>query len=160
VRGWARFDRDPPAALAAFRGYESISHEHGWTMGHTSALVARAEAAHGEPRAALDACHRSLLAYAASGARSSACTPLSVLASLLHRIGRDEPAAVIAGCGASPVIAGYPEVVAAIADLRDTVGPDTFDILARRGQAMETNAMFRYALEQVDEARAAVINPG
>ncbi len=70
--GWACFDRDPPAALAAYRGYESISHEHGWIMGSTSALVARAEAAHGDPRAALDACQRSLLAYAASGARSAA----------------------------------------------------------------------------------------
>jgi predicted ATPase/class 3 adenylate cyclase len=156
AHGWACFDRDPPAALAAWRGYESISHEHGWKMGHTSALVARAEAAHGEPRAALDACHRSLLAYAASGARSSACTPLSVLASLLHRIGRDEAAAVIAGAGASPVIAGYPELITAIADLRDTLGADTFDTLAARGQAMETTAMFRYALEQVDEARAAI----
>ncbi len=66
---------------------------------------------------------------------------------------------MIAGCGASPVITGYPEVVAAIADLRDTLGVDTFDILADRGRALETNAMFRYALEQVDEARAAMLDP-
>jgi len=154
--GWVYFDRDPPAALAAFREYESRYHEHGWTMGHTSALLARAEAAHGEPVAALEACQRSLRAYAASGDRTGACTPLSVLASLLHRIGRDEPAATIAGAGASPMITAYPELVAAIADLRTVLGADVFDSLAGIGEAMETNAMFRYALEQVDQARVAV----
>ena len=76
--GWAYFDRDPPVALAAFRGYESKYHEHGWTKGHTSALLARAEAAHGDPGAALEACQRSLLAYGTSGDRIGACTPLSV----------------------------------------------------------------------------------
>jgi predicted ATPase/class 3 adenylate cyclase len=154
--GWAYFDRDPPMALAAFRGYESSYHEHGWTMGHTSALLARAEAAHGEPVAALEACRRSLLAYAASGDRTGACTPLTVLASLLHWLGRDEPAATVAGAGASPMVKGYPELVAAIADLRTALGADAFDSLADRGQTMEMNAMFRYALEQVDEARIAV----
>ena len=50
------------------------------------------------------------------------------------------------------MLAGYPELFRAIADLRDTLGADTFDTLAARGQAMETNAMFHYALEQVDAA--------
>ena len=48
-----------------------------------------------------------------------------------------------------------PELVVAIADLRDTLGADPFDALAGRGQAMEPTAMFRYALEQVDAARDA-----
>jgi hypothetical protein len=82
-----------------------------------------------------------------------------VLASLLHRIGRDEPAAVLAGCGSSPVVAAYPEIVAAIEHLRDTLGDATFESLAGRGRAMETTAMFGYALQQLDAARDAV-QPG
>ena len=71
-------------------------------------------------------------------------------------MGRDEPAAVIAGCGSSPMITGYPELVAAIADLRTTLGAGTFDSLADRGRAMESTVMFRYAFEQLDDARASL----
>ena len=122
-------------------------------MGHTSALLARAEAAHGEPGAALEACQRSLLAYAASGDRTGACTPLIVLAALLHRIGRDEPAATIAGAGASPLIAGYPELGAAIADLRaDARRRRLRHASPAAARPWIPTAMFHYALEQVDAA--------
>ena len=53
-------------------------------------------------------------------------------------------------------MAGYSELVAATNDLRDTLGASTFESLADRGRAMETNAMFRYALEQVDAAREVI----
>ena len=148
--------RDPAGALQAMRKYEAIGEEHGWTSGHTGALVARAEAACGNQAAALDACERALRSYAASGDRPAAGTPLTVLASILHGIGHDESAAIIAGCGDTPAMAGYSELVVAIDDLRETLGAATFESQAARGRAMETNAMFRYALEQVDEARKVI----
>ena len=154
--GSAFLTRDPAGALVATRKYEAICEEHGWTVGHSGSLVARAEAACGNRAAALDACERALRAYAASGDRPAAGTPLTVLASILHGVGHDESAAVIAGCGATPAMAGYPELTVAIDDLRDTLGDEVFESLVARGQAMETNALFRYALEQVDEARSAV----
>jgi predicted ATPase/class 3 adenylate cyclase len=150
---FAFFDADPPETLAALHRYEHLLRDFDVLSGHAAALVARGEAAHGDPGVALDACERSLVAYAASGDRPAATTPLTVLAALLHRIGNDEPAAVITGAGNTPVIAGYPELVTAIADLRAALGADTFDALAAQGKAMETNAMFRYALDQVDAAR-------
>ena len=146
--------RDPARALVALHRYEAIGEEHGWTSGHTGALVARGEAACGDRAAALDACERALRSYSASGDRPAAGTPLTVLASILQDIGHVESAAVIAGCGATLAMAGFPELAATIDDIRETLGADAFDALAARGQAMETNAMFRYALEQIEEARA------
>lgn len=147
---------DPARALVALRKYEAIGEEHGWTSGHTGSLVARGEAACGNRAAALDACERALRSYAASGDRPAAGTPLNVLASILHDIGQDEAAAIVAGCGATVAMAGFPELAAAVEDLRETLGADAFDSLAARGPAMETNAMFRYALEQVDVAREVI----
>ena len=149
----ANFDRDPPAALGALSRALSLARETGLGDAGATAMLARAEAANGDPRHALDACREALVAYAASGDLAAARTPLSVLACLLHRMGNDEPAAVLAGCGDSPVIAGYPEVVASIEHLREALGADAFEALAERGRAMETTAKFRYALEQIEESR-------
>ena len=153
----ANLDRDPPGALAALNRALPIARDLGVNRGHTPAMIARAEAAHGDSRVAFDACHQSLLAYAGSGDLAGAATPLTVLACLLHRIGRDEAAAVVAGCGDNPVIiASYPDLAASIEHLRQTLDADTFDALADRGRAMETTAKFRYALEQIDQARDAI----
>jgi predicted ATPase/class 3 adenylate cyclase len=154
--GMAFFDRDPPAALTALRRNDTLSREIGINPGSSASLLARAEAAHGSPSAALETCERSLRAYARAGDRVGATTSLSVLASLLHRVGHDEPAAVIAGAGASAAVAAFPEITAVIQELRDILGADTFDSLADRCRAMGTTEMFRYALEQVEAARAAM----
>ena len=149
----AFFDRDPPAALAALRRSVTIAQELGITPGGGASMLARAEAAHGDSRATFEACHRALLAYAASGDLAGGRTPLTILAGLLHRIGRDEPAAVLAGAGYHVGISGFPELVALVEDLRESIGPETFDALADRGRTMEATAIFRYTLEQIDESR-------
>jgi hypothetical protein len=151
----AFFDRDPPAALAAQRRAATIGEALGMA-GVNTALLARHEAAYGDPGAALEACRESLMACGAAGDVALAKTPLGVLASLLHRIERDECAAVVAGCAESPVLFGYPEVAASIEHLRETLGEDDFDALAQRGRTMDTATMFRYALEQIDDVGDAV----
>jgi hypothetical protein len=154
--GLAAFETDPTGALDAIRRQDAISRTFGWMPGSSRSMLSRAEAAYGTPAAALDACEQGVRAYAESGDRRASTTVLAVLASLLHRLRRDEAAAVMAGAGASPTVAAFTEVVASIEHLRDTLGAATFESLAARGEAMETNAMFRYALEQIDEARAAL----
>ena len=51
----------------------------------------------------------------------------------------------------SPVIA--PEITTAITHLRDVLGDQTYESLARKGETMTTAAMATYAYDQIDQAR-------
>ena len=81
--------------------------------------------------------------------------PLAVLAAFLDRLGRYEPAATIAGFAFSPfTAASVPEITTAITHLRDVLGDQTYESLARKGETMTTAAMVAYAYDQIDQARA------
>ena len=81
--------------------------------------------------------------------------PLAVLAVLFDRLGRYEPAATIAGFALSPIAsAAFPEITTAITHLRDVLGDQTYESLARKGETMTTAAMVTYAYDQIDQARA------
>ena len=63
------------------------------------------------------------------------CVPLSVLAALFDWLGRYEPAATIAGFAFSSLTAAaVPEINTAITHLRDVLGDQTYESLARKGQ--------------------------
>ena len=47
-----------------------------------------------------------------------------------------------------------PEINTAIAHLRDVLGDQTYESLARKGETMTTAAMATYAYDQIDQARA------
>ena len=80
---------------------------------------------------------------------------LAVLAGLFDRLGRHEPAATIAGFAFNPITAAcVPEINTAIAHLRDVLGDQTYESLARKGETMTTAAMVTYAYDQIDQARA------
>ena len=61
--------------------------------------------------------------------------PLAILAAVLDRLGRYEPAATIAGFAAvNPMTAAaFPELGTAITHLRDVLGDQTYESLARKG---------------------------
>ncbi|HUO39080.1 MAG TPA: adenylate/guanylate cyclase domain-containing protein, partial [Mycobacterium sp.] len=81
--------------------------------------------------------------------------PLATLAVFLDRLGRLEPAATIAGFAFSPFTASIvPQLSTVIAHLRDVLGDQTYETLARKGEAMTTAAMVTYAYAQIDQARA------
>ena len=81
--------------------------------------------------------------------------PLAVLAAVFDRLGRHEPAATIAGFAFSPLTAAWiPEINTAIAHLRDVLGDQTYESLARKGETMTTAEMATYAYDQIDQARA------
>jgi predicted ATPase/class 3 adenylate cyclase len=152
----ANFDRDPPAALAAIRRGAEISREWGGVFSGVAANLARAEAAYGDNHTAVDACDEALRAYSAAGDRTGACTVLWVLASLLHRLGRDDAAAVVAGSGLGPALGAYPELVAAIDEIRTTLGEERFETSIGRGRNMDNTTAFRFALDEIEAARAVV----
>ena len=50
--------------------------------------------------------------------------------------------------------AAVPEITTAITHLRDVLGDETYESLARKGETMTTAAMATYAYDQIDQARA------
>ncbi|MDT5221193.1 MAG: hypothetical protein QOF15_3298, partial [Mycobacterium sp.] len=53
-------------------------------------------------------------------------------------------------------VASQPELGTSIAHLRDALGNQAYESLARKGEAMTTAAMATYAYDQIDQARAAL----
>jgi hypothetical protein len=47
-----------------------------------------------------------------------------------------------------------PKITTAIAHLREILGDQTYESLARKGEMMITAAMTKYAYDQIDQARA------
>jgi hypothetical protein len=73
---------------------------------------------------------------------------------LFDRLGRYEPAATIAGFAIGPMTErAFPEITTAIAHLREVLGDQTYESLARKGETMTTAAMATYAYDQIDQAR-------
>jgi hypothetical protein len=80
--------------------------------------------------------------------------PLAILASLFDRLGRYEAAATIAGFAVNPLTAlAFPEINTSIARLRDVLGEQTYEPLARKGETMTTAGMVTYASDQIDQGR-------
>jgi hypothetical protein len=124
---------------------------------HLAALLARVEAEHGDPVAALDHVTLAIHNYHDAGDTTSIRAPLAVLAAFLDRLGHHEAAATIAGFALSPLTtATLPELGTAIAHLRDVLGDQTYESLARKGEKMTTAAMVTFAYDQIDQARAAL----
>jgi hypothetical protein len=154
--GFAFRDTDPIAALNALGRGLVIAQDSGNRL-VASALapfLARLEAEHGGTVSAFDHLTLAIRSYHNSGNTTSLRVPLAVLAALFDRLGGYEPAATIAGFALSPFsAAAVPEILAAITHLRDVLGDQTYESLARKGETMTTAAMVTYAYDQIDQAR-------
>jgi len=53
----------------------------------------------------------------------------------------------------------FPEINTTIAHLRDVLGDQTYESLARKGEMMTTAEMVAYAYDQIDQARAELEHP-
>jgi hypothetical protein len=146
-------------ALDALRRGLVIAQESGNRLNesHLANVLSELETEHGDPQAALDYLTLSIRNYHDSGNTAMVRSPLSLLAVLFHRLGRHEPAATVAGFAINPLAAAaFPEITVAIAQLRDVLGEQTYESLARQGVAMTTSAMVAFAYDQIDQARAAL----
>ena len=158
VHGFAFRDADPAGALEALRRGLVIARDSG--NRYTETLVAdgvsHLEAEHGDPLAALDHVMLAIGNFHDAGNTTGVHVALATLAVLFGRLGRHEPAATMAGFAVvSPLAAtGLPEFNTAIAHLRDVLGDQTYESLARKGETMTTAAMATYAYGQIDQARA------
>ena len=155
--GLAFRDADPVGALDALRRGLVIAQGSGnrAIASAQAVFLARLEAEHGDTVSAFDHLTLAIRNYHNAGDTTAIRVPLAVLAVLFDRLGRYEPAATIAGFALSPFsAAGVPEITTAITHLRDVLGDQIYESLARSGETMTTAAMATYAYDQIDQARA------
>jgi predicted ATPase len=105
--------------------------------------------------AALDYIALSVNMYYDSGSSSYVSGPVGVLVALLDGVRAYEQAATVSGFSDLTLSrVTYPLVSAALSHLREVLGDERYETLARSGATMTNAAMARYALEQIDLARA------
>ena len=154
--GIAFRDADPVGALNALGRGLVITQDSG-NRNNASGLavyLARLEAEHGGTVSAFDHLTLAIRNYHNAGDTTTIRIPLAILAAIFDRLGRNEPAATIAGFALSPIAAtGVPEITTAITHLREVLGDQTYESLARKGETMTTAAMATYAYDQIDQAR-------
>jgi tetratricopeptide (TPR) repeat protein len=154
--GFVFSDADSVRALDALRRGLVIAQDSGNRANESflAITLARLEAKHGDPLAALEHATLAIRNHHDSGNDTVIRSPLINLAVLLDRLGRFDPAATIAGFAFSPLTAAsFPEVNTTIAHLREVLGDQTYESLARRGETMTTAAIVTYAYDQIDQAR-------
>ncbi len=80
---------------------------------------------------------------------------------MFDRLGHHEQAATISGFAATPMTrSSYPQINTAITHLREVLGEQTYESLARKGEAMTTAAMVTYAYDEIDQARTELEHSG
>jgi len=157
--GFAHRDTEPLRALEALRRGLVIAHDNGVRVNESilAMTLSRLEAEHGDPLAALDYVTLTIRNYHDAGNTALVRMPLACLAAVLDRLGHYEAAATIAGFAIDPFTsAAFPEIIRAVAHLRDVLGDLTYESLAHRGEAMTTSAIAAYAYDQTDRARTAL----
>jgi hypothetical protein len=155
--GIACIDVNPLRARVAMRRGLAIAQDSGnrYNETHLASIPGRLEARHGDPLTGLDYLALAIRNYHDSGNTEVMRVPLAVLAGFLDRLGRDEPAATIAGYAFSPITKAWiPEMNTVIAHLQNVLGDQTYQSLAHKGGLMTTTAMATYAFDQIDQARA------
>jgi predicted ATPase len=155
-------DADPAGALEAARRGLVIARDSGNRYIETllAGAVSHLEAEHGDPLAALDHVTLAIGNYHDGGNTTGVRSSLALLIATFDRLGRYEPAAIIAGFALSPLtITSLPEFNTAIAHLHEVLGDQNYESLARKGEAMTTAAMVTYAYDQIDQARTELEHP-
>jgi hypothetical protein len=160
--GLAFRDADPVRALDVLRRGLGIAQDSGnrFVESPLASVLSRLEAEHGDPLAALDYFTLAMRNLYDSGNVATIRTPLGLLTAFLDRIGRYEPAATIAGFALGPLSGrAFPEITTAIAHLRNVLGDQTYESLARKGETMTTAEIVTYAYDQIDQARTELEHP-
>ena len=154
--GYAHGETDPNRARDAMRRGLAIAQDVGsrYTQTGLAGVLARVETEYGDPVAALDYVTVTIRNYHDSGNNPAFRVALAILVSLLDRLGRYEPAAIIAGFALSPLTAtGLSWFTAAMAHLHEVLGSEAYEPLAQKGKSMTTAEMARYAYDQIDQVR-------
>jgi predicted ATPase len=157
--GTAQRDAAPAAAYEALRRALTIAQASGSRMTESSiaSVLSTIATSHGEPADALEYVAVSIRYYYDSGNFYLLPNALAALALLFDRLGHHDVAATMSGFAATPfTLRALPETSNVITHLREVLGDETYESLARGGERMTTAAMVEYAFDQIDLARAAL----
>jgi len=152
---YAYRDADSAAAYEVARRGLRIAQDSGNRQVEAllASVLSRLAAARGDPTDAFDYLTLAIRRYDSANV-SLMSGPLASLAFIFDRLGHHEPAATISGFAATPYTrAVVPEITTTISHLRDVLGDQTYESLARKGETMTTAAMVTYAFDQIDQAR-------
>nr|WP_081287345.1 adenylate/guanylate cyclase domain-containing protein [Mycobacterium asiaticum] len=156
--GYAFRDTDPDLALEVLRRAVLVAEDSGNRFFETQLgyWLCGFEAEQGNPLAALKSLDTAIRNNYESGNIGMLPNPLAILAGVLDRLGRYQPAATITGFAAVNPMAAVtlPELRTRIAHLRAMLGDQTYESLTRSGKSMTISAMVTYAHDQIDQARA------
>jgi predicted ATPase/class 3 adenylate cyclase len=159
--GYARRDTNPAAAYESFRRGLTIARHSGNRQleSHLAGNVSILGATHGDPVDAFDYLTLAIRNHYDSGSFSLMLTPLAILATVLDRLGHNEPAATLSGFAGTPFTrTSFPEMNTLITHLREVLGDNAYEALARAGEGMTPAAMATFALEQIEIARADLLH--
>lgn len=151
-------ETDSSRALESIRRCGSVANDSGnrfyeTQMGYWSCGL---EAEQGDQAAALDHLAVAVRNNHESGNIGMLHNPLGILAVVLDRLGRYEPAATIANFAAINPMATttLPELGVLLTRLRGMLGDDTYEAIARTAETMTNASIVIYAYDQIDLARA------
>jgi hypothetical protein len=121
-------------------------------------LLSRVAAAYADKLETFEYLALSIRTYLDSGSLAYVSSSLGLLAALYGRLGDYQRAAIISGFVETPIArATFPEIDTAITHLREVLGDEAYERLARTGANMTNAAKAAYALERIDEARALLV---
>ena len=166
AHGLAYLDTDPVAAYDALRRGLTVARDSGNRQMESALAVVLCMlaatagdlvfgATRGDPIDAFDYLTVTIRRYHDSANLANLHNPLAILAAVFDRLGHHEQAATISGFAATPMTrASYPQINTAITHLRDILGDQAYESLARKGETMTTAEMTTYAYDQIDQARS------
>jgi hypothetical protein len=155
-------EEDPLGALDAVHKGLAVARESGNRANETylamvlAITLVQIETEPADPLVLLDNIALAIRNYYEAANTSQIRSALAVMAIFLDRHGHTESAAIIAGFAsvAPTAVPSIPEFSTAVAHLRDVLGDQTYESLARKGETMSTAEMAAYAYDQIDQARA------
>jgi predicted ATPase len=161
--GSAYRDVNPDLADGLLRRGLTIARDSGnrTNASHISVLLSQIAAIRGNALDAFEFLTATIRNYYDSGSFSYLPTPLAILVGLFDQLGRLESAATISEFAATPFArTSWPQIDTAISHLREVLGDQAYESIARAGVTMTNAAMAAYALEQIELARAELMHAG
>ena len=160
AEGMVRRYTDPATAMDAVQRSLNIAQKSGnrFNESHIAVTLSDLEVHHDDPQSAFEHLTLAIRNYQDSGNIGTLRSPLAILATLLDRLGQPESATIIAEFANSPLTRmAFPAITPTIVHLRSALGAGVYESIARRGESMTTAAMAAYALDQIDLARASLL---
>jgi predicted ATPase len=161
--GYTHRNLNPGTAYAALERALAVSQLNGIRQMESvlAATLSSVAARQASPAKTLEHLALAIRTYYDSGSLSFVSGPLGILAVVFDRLGCYEQAATISTFTAPGITqATYPEIAVAVAHIREVLGEDTYQSLARIGAEMTTAAKAVYALAQIERVRDDLLRAG